>query len=606
MYQTQPGSAGGDPEAAAGEDESGRLGGVRTTGQERPGIPVKTANTMDSPNTLRLVLYHGGRVYSQAGEATSAVAAARAGPAAAAMLTDGGTVAWVGSDAAAQAFTAAADAVVDLGGALVTPAFVDAHVHTTAAGLALTGLDLSGTPTLVAALDALAAYAGRHPGATVIGGGWDETAWPDARPPRAAELDRAAGGAPVYLARVDGHTAVVSSVLAARAGAADLPGWAGEGLCTGAAHHATRVAADAALTAGQRSDAQRALRAHAARLGVAALHEMAGSEVSSLDDLTGLLALAAAEPGPEIVGYWAGDVATAAELGVCFGGDAFIDGSLGSRTAALREPYADAPGCHGTVHLDVDAVAEVVGRCVQAGLQAGFHAIGDAAVETVLAGFERAADVVGFEQIVAGRHRVEHAVLADAGQLARMARLRLVAGVQPAFDARWGGADGMYVQRLGASRAQAANPFAAMASAGVTLALSSDAPVTPVDPWGAVRAAARHRTPGSALSVEAAFAAATRGGWVAARADADGSGRLVPGAPATFAVWQAPGEPLADLAEAAELADSRSADSRSSATDGPTDPRVPPLPGLLPDLDAPVPECLRTVVRGAVIHDALA
>ncbi len=197
---------------------------------------------MESANTVPVVLYRSGRVHSPAGSASST------GPAATAMLTDGGTVAWVGSDAAAAAFTAAADAVIDLDGALMAPAFVDAHVHTTAAGLALTGLDLTSLPTLAAALDALAAHAARHPGETIIGGGWDETTWPEARPPHASELDRAAGGVPVYLARVDGHTAVVSTALAARAGAADLPGWAGEGLCTGAAHHAARVAADASLT----------------------------------------------------------------------------------------------------------------------------------------------------------------------------------------------------------------------------------------------------------------------------------------------------------------------------------------------------------------------
>jgi predicted amidohydrolase YtcJ len=148
----------------------------------------------------------------------------------------------------------------------------------------------------------------------------------------------------------------------------------------------------------------------------------------------------------------------------------------------------------------------------------------------------------------------------------------------------------MYAERLGSDRARAMNPFAAMAAAGVELALSSDAPVTPVDPWGGVRAAVRHRSAGSALSPRAAFAAATRGGWHAARADGDGSGTLRPGAPATFAIWRAPAGDAAGRAARPRRA--------------PADP--PDLDGL-PDLDAPAPapECLRTVVRGAVVHDVL-
>ena len=109
--------------------------------------------------------------------------------------------------------------------------------------------------------------------------------------------------------------------------------------------------------------------------------------------------------------------------------------------------------------------------------------------------------------------------------------------MQPIFDPAWGGADGMYAQRLGRPRAAALNRFADLAAAGVPLAFGSDAPVTPIGPWAAVRAAACMHDPAAAISTAAAFVAHTRGGWRAAgRPEA---GTLEPGAPATFAVWAA-------------------------------------------------------------------
>ncbi|MBL7617951.1 amidohydrolase family protein, partial [Frankia sp. AgB1.8] len=241
------------------------------------------------------MLYRGGHVHSPAV------------PGATALLTVGRRVTWLGTDA--DPVPGDADEVVELAGAWVAPAFVDAHLHATATGLALGGLDLAATPTLGAALDAVSAAARAGAGTTLLGTGWDETRWPQRRPPTAAELDRAAPGRLVYLARVDGHTAVISNPLAAAAGAAGRPGWLGDGLVRDDAHHAARVHAYDTITPGQRQDAWRRLRSTAAGLGIVAMHEMAGPEVSSADDLAALLAHAAAEPGPAIAGYWAGDPA---------------------------------------------------------------------------------------------------------------------------------------------------------------------------------------------------------------------------------------------------------------------------------------------------------
>ncbi|ORT55125.1 amidohydrolase [Streptomyces sp. CB03238] len=529
----------------------------------------------------RTVLLRGGDVHSPAD------------PFATAMVVERGHVAWVGSEGAADAFASGVDEVIDLEGALVTPAFTDAHVHTTATGLALTGLDLSGARTLAEALERVRAHSAARPADRVLlGHGWDAARWPEQRPPSRTELDEATGGRPLYLPRVDVHSAVVTTALLDLVpGVTELPGYRPDQPLTAAAHHAVRAAAHAAVTPRQRAEAQRAALHRAASLGIGTVHECAGPEISDEDDFTALLALAAEEPGPRVVGYWAEavtgekDARRIRELGaIGAAGDLFVDGSLGSHTACLHEPYADA-GHTGTAHLDAAAVAAHVTACTEAGLHAGFHAIGDAAVSTVVEGVRAAAETLGLARVRAARHRVEHAEMLTPETIAAFAELGLTASVQPAFDAAWGGEDGMYAQRLGAGRARTLNPYAAMLRAGVPLAFGSDSPVTPLDPWGTVRAAAFHRTPEHRISVRAGFTAHTRGGWRAT--GRDDAGTLVPGAPADYAVWRAD-----DLVVQAP-------DDRVARWS--TDPRsgTPGLPDLTPGVDLPV--CLRTVVSGRTV-----
>ncbi|MEU8646617.1 MULTISPECIES: amidohydrolase [unclassified Streptomyces] len=522
------------------------------------------------------VLLRGGEVHSPAD------------PFATAMVVERGQVAWVGSEGAADAFAAGVDEVVNLEGALVTPAFTDAHVHTTATGLALTGLDLSDAPSLDAALARVREFAAARPADRVLlGHGWDAARWPGGRPPTRAELDEAAGGRPLYLSRIDVHSAVATTALLDLVGGVTAStGHTPDGPLTGDAHHAVRAAALGAIGGVQRAEAQRAALAHAASLGIGSVHECGGPEISSEDDFTGLLRLAAEAPGPRVVGYWAErDVDKVRALGAAgAAGDLFVDGSLGSHTACLHQPYLD--GNHtGVAHLDTDAVAAHVVACTEAGLQAGFHAIGDAAVASVVDGVRAAAEKVGLARVRAARHRIEHAEMLTPETVAGFAELGLTASVQPAFDALWGGEDGMYAQRLGAERARTLNPFASLLRAGVPLAFGSDSPVTPLDPWGTVRAAAFHRTPEHRVSVRAAFTAHTRGGWRAV--GRDDAGVLVPGAPADYAVWR-----TAELVVQAP-------DDRVARWS--TDPRsgTPGLPDLTPGNDLPV--CLRTVVGGRTV-----
>ena len=528
------------------------------------------------------VLLLGGTIYSPVS------------PFATAMLVEGDTIAWLGEDSAGDTHRDAVDRVIDLRGRLVTPGFVDAHVHATSTGLTLTGLDLTGTASLREALDLLEARARSLRGGVILGHGWDETRWPEGRGPTRQEIDRATWGSVVYLSRVDVHSAAVSSALAAMVpGLAALPGYDAEGPLSREAHHAVREAALDSVTPGQRDAAQAVMRARCAELGIVAMHEMAGPTISGEDDLSALLATSEREPGPLVTGYWGelaerGGIDRARALGAYgVAGDLFVDGAIGSRTACLCEPYADAPSTSGAAYLDAAAVAAHVVAATSAGLQAGFHVIGDAASEAVIAGFEAAAAELGEASVRALGHRLEHAELLTDAHIATMARLGIVASMQPMFDGLWGGEGGMYAQRLGAARAARMNRFADLVALGVVTAFGSDAPVTSLGPWEAVTAAVHHTVPGQRLSTRAAFSAHTRAGWRAVGEQS--SGVLAPGAAAHFAIWSVDEVVV------------QAPDDRLSAWS--TDPRsgTPGLPALGPG--AALPACERTVVAGRTVFD---
>jgi predicted amidohydrolase YtcJ len=529
------------------------------------------------PNT---VLLRNGAVHSPAD------------PFATAMLVVDDRIAWVGSEGAAQSHVDSADEVVDVEGALVTAAFVDAHVHVLWTALSEHGVGMAEARSLTDFLDRVAAYARAHPGEPVGGQGWNEHDWPEQRRPTLAEIDRATNGAPAYLARVDGHSALVSSALLDSVpGATEADGYH-DGWVQRAAQRLARRTAQDSLPPGVRRRLHREVLQRAASLGIGAVHEMAAPHITSPEDLAGLVGLAAVEPLPDVVPYW-GELGAGIERARTLGargvaGDLSVDGSLGSRSARLSEPYADEPSSRGSLYIDQEAATEHVITCTKAGLQAGFHCIGDEAIWIAVTAISRAAEACGLADVVAARHRLEHVEILDADLIPELARLGVVASVQPAFDALWGGDDGMYATRLGPERAIASNPFAALARAGVTLALGSDSPVTPLGGWEAVRAAAYHHAPEQRMSVRGAFSAATRGGWRAAKVD--DAGVLAPGNLASYAIWDVPGDLLV-----------QAPDERVAAWS--TDPRSG-VPGL-PDLSAgvPLPACRHTVARGQVVFD---
>ena len=488
-------------------------------------------------------------------------------PDATAMAVRDRVVAWLGSDDVGRAQFPDAE-IVDLEGAFVAPAFVDSHVHLTATGLTFAGLDLRSATSLRHCLALIADYARAHPDGPIWGHGWDESGWPEKSAPCTDDLDGVVGRRPAYLARVDVHSAAASTALRRLApGLAEAAGFDPERPLTSDAHHLVRAAARERLTPEQRREARLAALDVVAAFGIAAVHECAGPDIGGIDDWT---EVRDTDHGVEIVGYWGEHVTTAQQARDLIdrtgtrglAGDLFVDGALGSHTAWLSERYDDAGHC-GNRYLEPEAIAAHVLACTEAGIPAGFHLIGDAAVTAVVDAVADVVDRCGIAAVVGCGHRLEHLEMVSAQQAHRLGSWGVIASVQPNFDALWGGDTGMYARRLGVQRGRRLNPLALLASAGVPLAFGSDTPVTSMNPWATVRAAAHHKTPGSAVSVRAAFAAVTRGGWRAAGVRDGVTGTLTPSAPASYAVWDAP-------------------------------PRL--------DDDDPLPRCLHTVHRGEVIH----
>jgi predicted amidohydrolase YtcJ len=539
------------------------------------------------------------------------------------VLVTGDRITWIGPDH--EAPDTGVGTGVDLDGALVLPGFVDAHAHVTETGLLLAGLDLSSARSVTQILDLVAAAVAARPGRPVLGHGWDELRLAEARPPTAAELDRAAAGAEVYLSRVDVHSAVVSGALAERAGLPGRPGWDRSGRVERDAHHDVRHLTRFGIEPADRRSLQQLALRSAAAAGITELHEMSALHVAPVADLVELVDLVTAAEGtlPDVVPY-RGELAASADdarrivaefagaglRGLAgLAGDLMVDGSIGSRTAALSEDYTDAPGHRGHLYLDAEQIRDHVVACTLTGLQAGFHVIGDAAVRSVITGFEAAAAALGPDAVRAARHRLEHLEALEGTGVAAAARLGLIASVQPAFDEAWGGTDRMYAVRLGPRRAVRLNPFATMAAAGVRLAFGSDSPVTPFAPWETIRAALRHRTPQQRIGLAVALHAHTAGARAAGadRAGADRADR------ADWAIWGPENDPAGpgqmDAEEVARLRVGGPATFtawRSPAPAGRAGDELSDLSGLAEALigGEPVPECALTVIRGRIAFTA--
>jgi predicted amidohydrolase YtcJ len=429
---------------------------------------------------------------------------------------------------------------VDLAGATIVPAFADCHVHLTDTGLKSGDRDFSD----VADAATFAARVAALPRTGfVVAGRFDDAAWSAGRASPAV-LDAYHGDAIAMVVRVDGHCALLSRAALAFV---DLdpatPGIerAADGTPTGRLFLEANWRAQAAIIAALPEAEKRAAdaRAAAAALAAGALHlhvQLVGlGDVGAYArEIASLPAAGAAKWFPKICEL---DPRIAHALGLPFvGGDVFLDGSIGSGTAAVWEPFC---GGGNGVLMRTDAEVEHYYATAEAlGLSAGVHAIGDRAIDQSLAAWER---VLGGRPSPTGRHFIEHFEIARPDQIERVARLGLYLSMQPQFDAAWGSPGGMYERQLGVARARSMNRLKTVVRSGAVVVGGADSPVCRLAPLAGMQAACDHFAPAERLDPGEALAMytydAARFGHAEKR-----TGTLTPGRAADFVVLD--GDPL--------------------------------------------------------------
>ncbi len=387
---------------------------------------------------------------------------------------------------------------LDLGEATVVPGLIDAHGHVAGLGMTKLTADLVGTRDKDEVLARLRAFARDLPaGAWLVGRGWDQNDWPERDFPTAADLDAAFPDRAVWLERIDGHAGWANSV-AMRQVTRDLAGdWQPEGgrIVRDASGQPTGIFVDAAasLVDDARPPLDEALAERALVLGMqdAVAHGLTGAHDAGVD-LAGLdryrrLADRGALP-MRITAMAAGDGDALAAL--CRDGlyrhpsgrlqmrtvKVYADGALGSRGAALLADYSDDPGNRGLMVTSPDGLHAVARKAMACGVQVATHAIGDRGNHEVL---EAYADVLGDRREGDHRWRIEHAQVLAAEDLPRLARMHVIASMQPTHatsDMPWA------EDRLGPVRIVGAYSWRQLRDSGARLALGSDFPVESVDP----------------------------------------------------------------------------------------------------------------------------
>jgi predicted amidohydrolase YtcJ len=424
-----------------------------------------------------------------------------------------GRVLEVGTDEDVEALAGPQTQRLDAEGKVVLPGFVDAHTHAARLGETRFRQDMTNAPGKDEALQVLNARAQKTPeDGWVIGWNWDETQWPDDGPITPEDLDRVSPHHKVLARRVCGHRAIVND---AALEAIDLdpstPGVEtdGEGNITGTLSEDATVQAWEACAPAHET-CVKGLKLETRRLasmGITSVADTAGPREIRLltqgaqegwmmqrsglyvkDDL--LDHLEALAMGP-LSGPWC------SLLGVKI----YVDGSIGARTAAVREPYEDED-TQGELLRDADEIADVARRAADLGLQLKAHAIGDRAIDETLDGLAQA------DVDPELRPRLEHVEMLDEEHLERMASMGVTAVMQPNFVGNWQQPDGLYDQALGEARARSMNPFRSVLDADVPLAFSSDG--MPYGPLYGIACAVNHRNPDEALTVPEAIRSYTR------------------------------------------------------------------------------------------------
>ncbi|MFC7226536.1 amidohydrolase [Salinirubellus salinus] len=429
-----------------------------------------------------------------------------------------GRIVRVGTAYEVEFLEGAGTTVVDCGGRVLLPGFVDAHTHMEVVGRRLVHADLGGADSRADAVARLRVEA-RESDGWVQGYGYDESEWGETAYLRREELDEVSETRPVVAFREDLHTASVNGIALDILGlSADHPNVQTEdGRPTGVLTESAVEVLNEAIAPDVATTRRRvvAARDHAHELGVTAVHDMVrGGHVARVYrelDTAGSLVLRVR------INYWTDHLDAVSEAGlVTNAGSEFVrtgaiktftDGSIGGRTAKVSKPYADAEeegdeDGHGEWVVTPEELREWVDRAEEAGFQFTAHAIGDVAVRETLAAYR---DTAAPDE---ARHRVEHAEILDEAHVREFAESDVVASVQPNFH-RWAREGGLYESRLGARRTSGTNPLGALAEAGVPLAFGSDS--MPLGPLYGVGQAVTAPAAGQRLSVTESLAAYTRG-----------------------------------------------------------------------------------------------
>jgi hypothetical protein len=487
-----------------------------------------------------------------------------------------GEILGAGTDAEIKArFQGPATLVVDLHGAFAMPGFNDAHAHLGMGGRIRLSVDLIGVQSLAEMQARIRAAAHKAaPGQWLTGGGWDHTLWPGGRLPDRRDMDAAAEGHPAIFTRVDGHIAVADSAALAAAGITRST-QAPEG---GEVDHGP----DGEPTGILRETAQGLVnvppptpeqRRHGLELALEDAYSHGVTTVQDFSDWDDFLVFEQMEKEgklPVRISEWlrfddpvnieqqqrAHHPATDRMLRTTML-KGFMDGSLGSRTAAMNAPYADDPGNSGIPRFTQAELNTMAIQRARAGFQMGFHAIGDRAVEMALDAFAAAEQATRSNTIppqvvvpIAGksfvfpsrdlRWRIEHSQVVGPGDFARYKQLGVIASMQPNHlltDMAWAGA------RLGPERSQYAYAWKSFLDAGVPLAYGTDYPVEPIAPFRGVYASVTRMNeagtmtfhPEQKLTIGQTLHAYTQGAAYAEFAEA-WKGKLAPGYVADFVV----------------------------------------------------------------------
>jgi predicted amidohydrolase YtcJ len=456
--------------------------------------------------------------------------------------------------------------VVDLAGHFLMPGFNDAHMHLASAGLEKMNVDLVGVKSLDEFRDRLrerceAAAAGEW----VIGEGWDETLWPNKTPPNRWDLDDVTGSHPVYLERVDGHIGVANThalqlvdvTVATREPQGGKIDRDENGTPTGILRESAQELVQSKLpkpTPEKRRQAIELALADLASHGVTSAQDYSQwedfqvyEELEREGKLTARLSEwlpfddSLAVLNKKRSSHPASD--NMLHTGMLKG---FMDGSLGSKTAALLEPYSDDPKNSGLPQYEAAKLNAMTKERLLAGYQIGFHAIGDKGVQMALDAFSeaekaaKAANVKGADGGSDYRLRIEHAQVTTLQQIMRFKELKVIASMQPSHvltDMNWA------ESRLGPKRAANSYAWAEFLHRGVTLAFGTDYPVEPVTPFRGLYAALmrmsedgkRSYYPEQKLTIEQAIAAYTTGAAFAEFGDKE-KGKLAPGMLADFVI----------------------------------------------------------------------